>query len=311
MLTFFDWLSDAPQPGPNVVLTIGVFDGLHLGHQFLIKSVISRAQELGVASLLLTFEPHPLTVLSSNAAPEILTTFDQKRDILETLGLSILGCLRFTEELSKQEPLVFLNQVLVPRVKPIEILVGPDFHFGKDAEGNFALLEEWAKGWKIKLHKVPIQEALEGETLASSRARGLLKLGFVESASKILGRFYRLTGTVIPGQKRGRTLGFPTANLGNLNQLIPGPGVYAVMAILGGKKYPAMTSIGQNPTFKGSYLTVETYIFDFAKEFYGEELSLDFVRRIRGMIRFDSVKALVAELKEDEKKARNFLKEFE
>ncbi|MDR2199974.1 MAG: bifunctional riboflavin kinase/FAD synthetase [Deltaproteobacteria bacterium] len=302
-----DWLKDAPVPGPDAVLTIGVFDGLHRGHQYLINEVIQRARDLEVNSLLLTFEPHPLSVLSHKYAPDILTTFGQKKEVLEGMGLDILGCLRFNEALAKTSAEDFLNSVVSPSVQPTEILIGSDFHFGRNAEGSLSLLSSWAKKRGIGLTAVDIQYSSGGEIFASSHVRGLLKMGHVESAAKLLGRPYRLTGEVITGQKRGRTLGFPTANLGKVGQLIPGPGVYAVKAILRGVERSAMTSIGNNPTFKGQYLTVETYIFDFEGEFYGEELSLDFMRRIRGMIRFDSAAALTLQLKADEKQARAFL----
>jgi riboflavin kinase/FMN adenylyltransferase len=257
-----------------------------------------------VDSLLITFEPHPLSVLSNKYAPDILTTFEQKREILSHMGLSCLACLRFTKELAALGADDFLNTVLAPRLQPMEIFIGADFRFGRNAEGNYDMLAAWAKNKGAVLHSVEIQHAKNGETYASSHIRGLLKMGHVESAKRLLGRPYRIGGEVISGMKRGRALGFPTANLGKVEELIPGPGVYAVMAKLRGKSYPAMTSIGNNPTFKGQYLTVETYIFDFNDEFYGEYLSLDFIRRIRGMIRFDSGESLKAQLKKDEEEAR-------
>jgi riboflavin kinase/FMN adenylyltransferase len=302
-----DWIKDAPVPGPRAVLTIGVFDGLHLGHQFLVNEVVRRARALDVASLLITFEPHPLSVLSSRYAPEVLTTFDQKREILSGMGLSCLACLRFDGALASMGPEEFLDDVLSPRVEPVEILIGPDFRFGRGAEGHFGLLASWARKRGATIRAVDAQLANGGEVFASSHVRGLLKTGHVESAARLLGRPYRVSGEVTTGQKRGRTLGFPTANLGNVGQLVPGPGVYAVMAGLRGREYPAMTSIGNNPTFKGQYLTVETFVFDFDEEFYGAGLRLDFVRRIRGMIRFDSAKALVDQLKSDERQARAIL----
>jgi riboflavin kinase/FMN adenylyltransferase len=302
-----DWLKDAPVPGPRAVLTIGVFDGLHRGHQFLINEVIRRAAALDVDSVLITFEPHPLSVLASKYAPPILTTLDQKKEVLSAMGLSTLACLRFDGDLASMGAEDFLNDVLAPRVEPVEILIGPDFRFGRDAEGHFDLLAAWAKKRGVTLRAVEIQHAQGGEVFSSSHVRGLLKMGHVESAAKLLGRPYRIRGEVIAGQRRGRTLGFPTANLGNVGQLVPGPGVYAVMAGLRGQWLPAMTSIGNNPTFKGQYLTIETFIFDFDDDCYGAGLDLDFVRRIRGMIRFDSATALVAQLQEDERQARSSL----
>jgi riboflavin kinase/FMN adenylyltransferase len=291
-------------------MTVGVFDGLHLGHQFLVKKTIARARELNVPSLVLTFAPHPLAVLSPSGAPEILTTVSQKREILQGLGLSTLGVLRFDEAMSALAPEAFLNEVIAPRVLPVEILIGPDFRFGKNAEGHFDLLKAWGKTRGIKTLAVPIQETLGGETISSSHARGLIKIGHVEAVAKILGRPYRIEGEVVKGQRRGRTLGFPTANLGKMEQLLPGPGVYAALARLRGKVFAAMTSIGHNPTFKGRYLTVESYLLDFSDNCYGEKLEVDFIQRVRGVIRFETVEALVAQLREDEIKARSVLRDF-
>ena len=214
MRVISDWLKDAPVPGPCAVLTIGVFDGLHRGHQYLINQVIGRAEALGAESLLITFEPHPLSVLSSKYAPSILTTFEQKREVLSAMGLGCLGCLRFDRELAAVGAEDFLNGVLSPRVSPAEILIGPDFRFGRNAEGHFDLLSAWARKRGTALAAVEMQFAGDGEIFSSSHIRGLLKTGHVEPAAKLLGRPYRLSGTVTTGQKRGRTLGFPTANLG-------------------------------------------------------------------------------------------------
>ncbi|MDR2461035.1 MAG: riboflavin biosynthesis protein RibF [Deltaproteobacteria bacterium] len=299
-----DWQNDASLKGDRVVMTIGTFDGLHLGHQALIREVMKSAGEKKASSLLLTFEPHPLSVLSPNFAPETLTTFAQKSEILSAMGLDILACLRFTEAFSTISYKDFLEECLYPKADILEISIGPDFSFGRNAEGNLELLSSWAKEKGIAIRTLPIQMTQRGESLSSSHVRGLIKVGLVESASKLLGRPYKIEGTVISGAKRGRHLGFPTANLGTLEQLVPGPGVYAVKACLRGKILPGMTSIGNNPTFKNQYLTVETYIFDFSEEFYGERLGLEFISRIRNMIRFDGPESLVSQLIDDEKKAR-------
>ncbi|MDR3154944.1 MAG: bifunctional riboflavin kinase/FAD synthetase [Deltaproteobacteria bacterium] len=307
MITVHDWLAAAVSPRLRTVLTVGSFDGLHLGHQYLVSRVVRRAWERGASSLVLTFEPYPMAVLSPNAAPEVLTTFGQKAEILESLGVDVLGRLAFTEELSDLSPSEFLDQAVAARTDALEIVTGPDFRFGRGAEGNFDFLAAWAKARGIASEACRAQIAPGGETLSSSSLRGLLKVGHVESAAKILGRPYRLDGEVVEGQRRGRSLGYPTANLGGTAQLTPGPGVYAVRALLGGQRRPAMTSIGHNPTFKGGSLTVETYILDFEDDIYGEMLGLEFIRRIRNMIRFDSPRALADQLARDEERARELL----
>ncbi|MDR2141241.1 MAG: bifunctional riboflavin kinase/FAD synthetase [Deltaproteobacteria bacterium] len=307
MLIIPDWLSCAPLG--RTVMTIGVFDGIHLGHQFLIQRVIDRAKALGATSLVLTFEPHPLVVLSPAGAPEILTTFDRKAEILGELGLEALGLLRFDQTLSDMRALDFLNQVIAARLKLLEIHIGPDFRFGRGAEGHMATLRDWGRQLDppVKARSIQQIKGPREETYSSSHIRGLIKVGLVEEAAGILGRTYRISGVVETGQARGRLLGYPTANLGQVPQLIPGPGVYATRVILGALTFHGMTSVGYNPTFSSRILTVETYIFDFSEDCYGEKLEVEFVARLRGVIRFDSAESLVRQLGEDEKMARALL----
>ncbi|MDR2350946.1 MAG: riboflavin biosynthesis protein RibF [Deltaproteobacteria bacterium] len=302
-----DWQNAPPLTEPRVVMTMGTFDGLHLGHQFLVREVMRKAREKDAASLLLTFEPHPLAVLSPSSAPLALTTFEQKSRVLSGLGIDVLGCARFTEELSAIPARAFIDEVILPKANITDIFIGPDFRFGRNAEGHAGLLKEWAGSRGVRCEEVPVQTALSGETLSSSRVRGLIKVGLVESAAKLLGRNYVIEGKVVTGARRGGKMGFPTANLGEIKQLIPGPGVYAANALLRGKSRPAMTSIGNNPTFKNQYLSVETYVLDFKDDFYGEDMGLEFAARIRDMIRFDSPEALVERLKKDESEARGVL----
>jgi riboflavin kinase/FMN adenylyltransferase len=307
MRLFDDWLSQASPGQAKEVMTLGVFDGLHLGHRYLMSQVAERAKRLGLLSLALTIEPHPLAILAPSAAPELLTTFGQKAQALEGLGISSFGRIRFSQELCSVPAQAFLDDILAPRLNLAEILVGPDFRFGRGALGDFELLEKWSQSRGVGLRAVPLQMAPLGETYSSSRIRGLLKAGSVETAAALLGRPYRISGTVERGLARGRGLGFPTANLGGIPQLIPGPGVYAVRAGLRGLSLPAMTSVGHNPTFSGQYLTVETYVFDFSDDFYGEAMEIEFAGRLRGMVRFDSPEALVAQLRADELSARKLL----
>ncbi|MDR1607321.1 MAG: riboflavin biosynthesis protein RibF [Deltaproteobacteria bacterium] len=307
MLIIPDWLSS--QPLGRTVFTIGVFDGLHLGHQALIKRVIERANELSATSLALTFSPHPLVVLSPSGAPETLTTFEQKVEILRELDLMALGRLRFDRAMSDLLARDFLDRIIATRLKPVEIFIGPDFHFGRGAEGNFALIKEWGQSLPVpaKVFSIEQVKGPGGETYSSSHIRGLIKVGLVREAANILGRPYRISGVVEVGQARGRCLGYPTANLGQSRQLTPGPGVYAVRVKLGEKTLYGMTSVGHNPTFSSKVLTVETNIFDFNGDCYGEKLDLEFMDWLRGVIRFDSAASLTRQLGEDEKMARAVL----
>jgi riboflavin kinase/FMN adenylyltransferase len=287
-------------------MTVGVFDGLHLGHRYLIEKVIQRAQSLNLQSLVLTFDPHPIAVLSPKSDPEILTTFEQKAEVLEGWGLDHLGRLEFSQNLSHMSADEFLTEAIWSRVEPHEFIIGPDFRYGRNAEGHLESLKKWAKDKKIHLTVVKLQMGDE-VSYSSSRVRGLLKIGLVQAAAASLGRPYRLSGIVIDGSHRGRKLGFPTANLGQVKQLIPGPGVYAVKVKLNDTYHDGMTSIGHNPTFGSPYLTVETFLFDFDQSLYGQRLDLDFIDQMRGMVRFPDPQSLVKQLKTDEERARSIL----
>jgi riboflavin kinase/FMN adenylyltransferase len=262
-----------------------------------------------VASVVLTFEPHPLAVLTPAAVPATLTSFDQKAKILTAMGLSVLGKLKFDAALSDYRALEFLDKAVATRLMAKNVFVGQDFHFGRGAEGTLATIVEWGQRQNPKVFANAISEVKgpKGETYSSSHVRGLIKEGLVAEAANILGRAYSIVGTVVAGQARGRSLGYPTANLGPTPQLTPGPGVYAVFAHLDGRTLPGMTSVGHNPTFISPTLTVETHVFDFNEDFYGANLELEFIARLRGVIRFDSAASLIRQLGEDAKMARAIL----
>ena len=287
-------------------MAIGVFDGLHLGHQHLVGQVIEAARRQKAASVVLTFDPHPLALLSSSKAPETLTTFEQKAEILEGMGLDILGRLRFNDALRQTGPAEFLREAVEAKVELAEIVLGPDFRFGRNAEGHAGMLRDWAKGQGALVTEIGLVKGLD-VVYSSSHVRSLLKVGLVDSAAISLGRPYRLAGKVVPGAARGRQLGYPTANLGDVAQLIPAPGVYAVRTRLRGQILQGMTSVGHNPTFANQYLTVETYLFDHEGDFYGESLEVDFKGHLRGMVKFDGVEGLIKQLGDDERGARELL----
>ncbi|MDR1044679.1 MAG: bifunctional riboflavin kinase/FAD synthetase [Candidatus Adiutrix sp.] len=305
-----NWAEQNASLRPRAAFSIGVFDGLHLGHRALIDTVIKNAARLKAQSLILTFEPHPLQILAPAAAPPVLTTLEQKAEILEAWGLDRLGVLRFTREMAAVEAQKFLYQFLGKFIEPAAAVLGPDFNFGKDAKGDAASIEEWLNQSNPKA-RLSIVEAIAGQNglFASSQIRQDLKSGLVESASRSLDRPYRLLGVVKHGQARGRTMGFPTANLGCIRQLIPDAGVYAVRVNLEEQVYAGMTSIGYNPTFGEQPMTVETHIFDFERFIYGQRLSIDFIARLRSMIRFESPEQLASQLDKDRANARKALEQ--
>lgn len=295
-----DWELQEAGERPRTVFSIGVFDGLHLGHKHLIDQVIKNAARLKAQSLILTFEPHPLAILAPTAAPPALTTLEQKAEILQSWGLDRLGVLRFSREMAALPPQKFLFQFLGKFIDPIGAVLGPDFTFGQNAQGGPETINEWLRqvNSKAKVSIVAPQNGTDG-LYSSSQIRQDLKSGLVESAAAALGRPYRLTGQVVHGQARGRIIGFPTVNLGHIRQLIPEPGVYVSRVIIEGQSYGSMTSIGYNPTFGEQPMTVESNIFDFNRFVYGQEINLDFIGRLRAMIRFNSVDQLVAQLDKD------------
>ena len=307
-----DWERQASQSRLKTCFTIGVFDGLHLGHKFIIDAVIKNAAALKARSLVLTFEPHPLEVLAKAAAPPVLTTIEQKAEILKTWGLDRLGVLRFNKEMAATEAQKFLNQFIGKFIEPAGVVLGSDFTFGKDAKGNPETIKEWLDKCSVKPRfTIAKPQSNADGRYSSSQIRQDLKNGLVENAAKALGRPYRLYGTVVHGLARGRNLGFPTANLGEMTQLIPEPGVYAVRVNVEGESYPAMTSIGYNPTFGDHPMTVETNIFDFNRFIYGLNISIDFMTRLRSMIQFKSVDQLTGQLEQDRQSALTALKTIE
>jgi riboflavin kinase/FMN adenylyltransferase len=303
-----DWGRQPSGSRPRTVFTIGVFDGLHRGHRALIDLVLKQAARLKARALVLTFEPHPLTVLADNAAPPLLTTVEQKAEVLTDWGLDSLGVLSFTRELADTEPLRFLNRHVARFIDPAAVVLGPDFAFGRDAQGGPETIRLWLSGLSPHARLIQI-EPIAGDSglFSSSQIRQHLKEGLVERAAQDLGRCYRLSGSVVHGQSRGRTIGFPTANLGGIRQIAPGPGVYATRVRLAGQTWPGMTSIGYNPTFGDKSLTVETHILDFDRFIYGQTLDLDFAARLRPMIRFESVEQLTRQLAQDRETTRGIL----
>ncbi len=302
-----NWEKQNISERPKTFFTIGSFDGLHLGHRYIIEKIIKKAKSLKAQSLVLTFEPHPLQILAATAAPPILTTLEQKIKILSSWGLDTLGVLAFNKKMAALSPSTFLQKIIEHFIKPMGLAIGPDFTFGRNAEGNFDFLEKWARNYNFQVLKIDNQISNQDGHYSSSQIRQALKEGLVEVAARALGRPYQLSGQVEQGLARGRLLGFPTANLGQIPQLIPDPGVYAVWAQTHRTKHAAMCSIGYNPTFNQKVLTVEAHLLDFEGDLYGQQMTLDFVGRLRGMVKFNSIDDLVAQMKKDEETTRTIL----
>ncbi len=279
-------LSDA-QPRPRRV-AVGEFDGVHIGH----REVIAGSDTV------LTFEPHPLAVVRPEAAPRLLTSFDARVELIAALGVQELVIIEFDDHFAAQSPQDFIDHVLVEKLRATDVSVGENFHFGHRATGNTAML---AADPRFETRVVPLVE-VDGEVVSSSRIRGLVTAGEVEEASHFLGAPFQLRGEVVPGDRRGRELGYPTANLVPDEALVcPGHGVYAARA----DGTCAAVSVGVRPTFgTGQAVLVEAYLIDREVDLYGQTLRIDFLSRLRGELRFDTAEALVEQMGRDVEQTR-------
>jgi riboflavin kinase / FMN adenylyltransferase len=288
------------------VMTIGNFDGVHLGHQAIFRSLCQRARVVGGSSIVLTFEPHPLKVLAPQHCPALITPTAKKLSIMQGCGLDMVVCLPFTQELANLTPVAFVEEILVGTIGIREIYVGYNFAFGKGRQGTIALLQELGGRYQFSVHIIePI--AVEGRVVSSSIIRQWVQQGSVDEAALLLGRLYSIAGTVVEGYQKGRELGFPTANVHSTYELIPGRGVYAVVVDWRGQPYEGVANIGFNPTFGRTQLSVEIHLFNFSQQLYGETVEVSFVKKIREERAFPSVADLVKQIGQDVEAAHTLL----
>ena len=288
------------------ILTIGAFDGIHRGHQALVRQVIERAQWKGCQSGVVTFFPHPVNVLFPERGVQCITTPGEKAAILERFGLDMMVLIQFTPELAALPAGQFVN-MLVDHLHPTELWVGRDFTFGKEREGDVAFLQEMGPQAGFDVHVLePIQ--WKGNVVSSSRIRRLLAGGEMEEVADLLGRYYALTGEVVPGPHRGQTLGFPTANLKvRSERALPCDGVYACFALVGRERFPAVANLGIRPTFDDANHLLEVYLIDVDIDLYGCDLGVEFVHRMRPESRFKSMDDLIEQIQADVAEARRLL----
>ncbi|MCZ7420315.1 MULTISPECIES: bifunctional riboflavin kinase/FAD synthetase [unclassified Micromonospora] len=299
----------APGGWGRSVVTIGVFDGVHKGHQATIGHAVARARELGVKSVVLTFDPHPAEVVRPGSHPAVLTEPHRKAELIETLGADVLCVMPFTPEVSRLSAEAFVHDVLVEHLHAALVVVGDNFRFGHRAAGDVALLERLGRTFGFAVEAAPLV-AESGTVFSSTYIRSCVDAGDVTAAAAALGRPHRLEGVVVRGDQRGRELGFPTANLlCHRHAAVPADGVYAARMIRRGQRQPlaAAVSIGTNPTFSGRERRVEAYALDFDGDLYGERLALDFVAHLRGQTRFDAIEPLIAQIAQDVERTRRVL----
>jgi riboflavin kinase/FMN adenylyltransferase len=292
------------------VITLGTFDGLHLGHQQIVETVIRKSKDIGGSNFLLTFDPHPRKIIPGRNDIKLLTTLNEKIEILEQIGLENIFVINFTIEFSRQTPEEFVKKYLVNGIGLKEIVIGYDHHFGKGRDGNFELLQELGKKFNFHVTLIP-ELSVDEETISSTKIRNALLEGDVVKAKKMLGRFYSFSGKIIRGDGRGRQLGFPTANISIASEekLIPAKGIYAAECIVENQKHIGLLSLGSRPTFhKNGEVIPEFYIFDFDRDIYGRIMQVNLVERIRDEEKFNSVDELIARMKKDEEIGRQILR---
>jgi riboflavin kinase / FMN adenylyltransferase len=285
------------------VLALGNFDGLHRGHLKIVERVRRGAAEHGGTPMAMTFDPHPPRVVRPDKAPPLLMTLPQRLDALDRAGMRAVAVVRFTRELSQWEPETFVRTVLVDWLRVSEVWVGANFLFGHDRSGNFSLLRTLGQRYGFRADKIdPVR--YKEFVVSSTRIRRLVAEGRVDEAGALLGHSYALAGTIVEGRRRGRELGFPTANLRTDNELIPPHGVYATTLTVDGIVHAAITNIGVNPTFgDNGATTIETHVLHYNRELYGHRVQLGFVQRLRDERRFDDVDALRAQIEADCRRA--------
>jgi len=293
------------------VVTIGTFDGLHVGHLEILDSLKSKADELGLASVVITFYPHPRAVIAKDFNLRLLTPIDEKKKLFNQLGIDFLYIISFNEEFSNKSYKDFFDEILIKIVKAKHLVIGYDHKFGKNRDGDINKLIEYNKANGIGMTVVGPKE-IENQIVSSTKIRNALLNGDLESANKMLGRYYFLDGIVVEGAKRGRTLGFPTANLGlnENNKLVPSNGVYFVKVQIETSLHYGVANIGLRPTFNHTNEPItEVYILDFNEDIYGKKISIEFIKRIRDEKKFSSKEELEENIKLDVAKARKFIKE--
>lgn len=305
-MQIFRDLEDVSLKTPTA-LTFGVYDGLHCGHQSIIRKLVERARIAGLTSTVLTFDPHPRAVLHPETAPPMLQSFDQKMRTMRALGVEQVVVLRFTRELASVSAQDFLDKIIFGRLDAQEVYLGRGFAFGHNREGHFDLLKETADRLGRIAEAVP-EVTLNDKRISSTTIRKLVAAGRVNLARKMLSRPYEIEGLVIEGRKLGKAkLNYPTANVNSAGFVQPGIGVYVTYTRIGAAWRQSVTNVGRRPTFGGeSEVSIETHIFDFDADLYGQSISVGFLHRLRGEVKFESIDALRNQIGRDARRAREY-----
>jgi len=295
----------------GTVATIGIFDGVHIGHQKIINAVVRRAKKLSLKSVVVTFDPHPMKVLEPKNAPPLLISLKHRLRLLKQMGADKCAVIRFTRRFSLTSPEVFVKKVLVDRLGVKELYIGRNFCLGKGKTGDASFLRQMGQKYGFSVHLVDFVKK-DGVIVSSTHIRQLLTEAKLDLAKRLLKRPVSVLGTVVKGAALATELGYPTANIDPHHEAIPPSGVYAVKVVLGEKEYDGVLNIGRRPTFAGAKAlqaepTIEAHIFDFKGDIYGKDLEVYFVKKLRDEKKFPSKEKLVEQIMRDEKKARAIL----
>ncbi len=291
---------------PHPVVALGNFDGVHLGHRAILSAAIERARAGRGTAFALTFEPLPAKLLAPERAPRLILAPEDKLELLRQSGIDGVIVLAFTAALSRLAPAEFVREYLLGKIGAREVVVGHSVSFGHARAGNAAVMAELGKAMGFATTVIgPI--AIDGAPVSSTRVRELIAAGEMRAAERLLGRSHFLSGAVVHGRERGRTIGFPTANLESATECLPPDGVYATRVLLPDGAFASITNIGMRPTFAEPARTIEAHIFDFDRDIYGARIRLEIVERIRGERKFESGRALAAQIAEDLKRAKQIL----
>ncbi|MCD5413602.1 MAG: bifunctional riboflavin kinase/FAD synthetase [Clostridiales bacterium] len=287
-------------------VALGNFDGIHIGHQELLNTLVDKCNALKIESCIYTFDNHPLSIIN-NVIPSQITNFDIKNKIFESLSIDTVVYEKFDKRIMKLNPQEFMEEVLVEKLHAKIVVVGFDFRFGFKGEGDVNLLSQLGKKYDFTLYVIsPVK--IDSEKVSSSLIKRYIKEGNMTKVKKLMRRYFSLEGVVVKGKRRGRELGFPTANISiDKKQILPKEGVYATYVNVDGKTYFGATSIGKNPTFSADRISIETFILEYDGSLYGKKIGIEFVKKLRNQIKFDNIDALKTQLSMDVESVKKYL----
>jgi riboflavin kinase/FMN adenylyltransferase len=300
-------IQELGEPSTRSVVTIGNFDGVHLAHQALLRRLVEVARPHGMIAVAVTFEPHPIKLLSPDHAPKLLTPLERKVELIASTGIDVLVVLPFTRELARQSPLEFVRNVLVRPLHASSVHVGPNFRFGYRQSGDTEILQELGHQEGFRVEVVPLM-FVRGDRVSSTRIRELLSAGQVHKANRLLGRPFSSRGPIVAGMGVGRKHTVPTLNLAPIEEQLPKVGVYVTQTLLGGVRHNSVTNVGFKPTFGDHRLTVETFLLDFSGQIDETDMEIEFLYRLRDEMKFQNPAILRVQIQEDARRSLKFFR---